>query len=131
MRTHFGFNLYWKWTLTNVHGKQHEVQFNESVEMPLITTGWAEMGEVYNITSSRKNHFGFVGDGQFKIGVFNNPPNGTTPAIPRWHSEYALTPDRNFIVTLSRTHATAYHLVYLFPLIGPSKKKPINKFCSP
>jgi hypothetical protein len=69
--------------LVDGYGNFHEVEFNKSLLMPILTHGWHEFRAFYNITSNPLMSYAYLGNSTFHIKIFN----GSTPynEYPRYH----------------------------------------------
>jgi len=93
-------------------GNIHEVEFNRSILIPIISTGWDNFRIFYNITSHPLMSYTYVGNSIFLIKIFNDSaPNNE---YPRYHKlTTSCLKDLTFQVEVPDTKSVTSKLVNL------------------
>ena len=95
-------NLKPVWNLIDADGNTHDVTFNNSETLPLLTEGWTDPRDFYQFEGMRQIMLTYVGQSRF---ILNNGRRiADTNDIPSFHSRSTKLPNRKsyfFDVTLT------------------------------
>jgi hypothetical protein len=94
------------WQVQVDNKRVHMMEFNKSMNNPMIINGWSDLRTIYNFEGYKKNFFVYVGDNFFKIAFDEKEPSPNV--FPPFHSlSTAPKFHISFRVTLQR-HASLY-----------------------
>lgn len=94
------------------YGNFHPVQFNKSMTIPILTTGWHQFRNSYHVTLNPLMSFTFLENSTFLIKIFN----GSTPKkeYPRYHRlTTSITRDLTFQMTIPSKYPMSSKLVII------------------
>jgi len=98
------------WSLQDGFGNRSNVVFNRLITMPMLTFGWDELREFYQININQLISFTYVGDSNFQIKIFDGFT--TTNEYPRYHRlSTCITRDLTFRIKIQRSSSIASTIV--------------------
>jgi hypothetical protein len=91
------------WNLIDVNGNYHNVTFNNSGILPLLTTGWTDIRDFYHFEGIRQIVLNYVGQSRFILTLGRTLQ--TTDEFPPFHSRSTKLPNRkSFYFDITLTH---------------------------